>query len=183
MVNLKTMSQKQEQTFNKVDLNKVNNMLELFEGVELSEVQKAEFLRRMSTLRYNTVTGNSNTAVRNFGLFKGFKFLEVESCEEIQFIALKVTGCGGYREQEVLKHNILTKPGQINLGLLESNMKHILEHLPSINSIQLIPVRLVMTKLALLYNTTYLDILMNYHFDIINELPEFQEYFNQLRTK
>lgn len=180
---VKMMSEKQEKIFTEIDKNKVNNMLKLFDRIELSEKQQSEFLRRMSTLRYNTVTGNSNTAVRNFGLFKGFKFLEVESCEEIQFIALKVTGCGGYREQEVLKHNILTKPGQINLGLLESNMKHILEHLPSINSIQLIPVRLVMTKLALLYNTTYLDILMNYHFDIINELPEFQEYFNQLRTK
>lgn len=183
MVNLKTMSQKQEETFNEVDLYKVNNMLDLFTGIELSEEQKAEFLRRMSTLRYNTVTGNSNTAVRNFGLFKGSKFLGIENCEEIQLIALKITGCGGYAEESSLETVISHKPEQIDLELLKSNMEQISEYLPKINSIQLIPVRLVATKLALQFNTTYLDILLNYHLDIINELPKFQYYFNQLRTK
>lgn len=183
MVNLKIMSEKQEQTFNEVDLCKVNNMLDLFNGVELSELQKAEFLRRMSTLRYNTVTGNSGTAVRNFGLFKGSKFLEVENCEEIQFIALKVTGCGGYREEASLEFVISHKPEKIDLELLNSNMVEISNYLQKINSKQFIPIRLAATKLALQFNTTYLDILLNYHLDIINELPKFQYYFNELRTK
>lgn len=180
---VKMMSEKQEKIFTEIDKNKVNNMLNLFDRIELSEKQQEELLRRMSTIRYNTVTGNSGTAVRNFGLFKGSKFLEVENCEEIQFIALKITGCGGYAEESSLETVISHKPEQIDLELLKSNMEQISEYLPKINSIQLIPVRLVVTKLALQFNTTYSDILLNYHLDIINELPKFQYYFNQLRTK
>lgn len=184
MANLTIMSEKQEEVFNEVDQMKIHNMLELFDGVELSKEQRAELLRRMSTIRYNAVTGNSGTSVRNFGVFKGKKFLGVQNCNEVELAITQVTKIGGSFESDAFRFFAEKINYNIN-GYHEivQHIKEICEYLPRVNARQLIPVRLVATKLALKYDTDYYDIFLNCHLDIIEELDQFNHYYNQLKEK
>lgn len=184
MANLTIMSEKQEEIFNEVDQMKIHNMLELFDDVELSKEQRAELLRRMSTIRYNAVTGNSGTSVRNFGVFKGKKFLGVQNCNEVELAITQVTKIGGSFERDAFRFFAEKINYNIN-GYHEivQHIKEICEHLPRVNARQLIPVRLVATKLALKYDTDYYDVFLNCHLELISELDQFNYYCNQLKTK
>lgn len=184
MTNLSIMSEKQKETFNEVDQMKVHDMLELFNDVELSKEQRAELLRRMSTIRYNAVTGNSGTSVRNFGVFRGKKFLGVQNCNEVELAITQVTKIGGSFERDAFRFFAEKINYNINgYHTIVQHIEEICEQLPRVNSRQLIPVRLIATKLALKYNTNYYDIFFNYHLELISELDRFNHYFNQLKAK
>lgn len=184
MTNLKIMSKKQKETFNELDKMKVHNMLELFNDVELSKEQRAELLRRMSTIRYNAVTGNSSGTVRNFGVFKGKEFLGVQNCNEVELAIVQVTNMS--ESSKRAKFRFFAEKINYNINGYHEIVQHIKEickYIPRVNAKQLIPMRLIATKLALKYDTNYYDIFLNYHLDIIEELDWFNYYYNQLKTK
>ncbi len=190
MATLTIMTNTQAKFLNENDEQIIKSMLSLVEDLNLSDKQKESYLKRMSTLRYNAVTGRSSESVANFGLTRGSSFLGVKSSQLVYHTIAKVTHCDQSWQYQPLKKSIKEQYEDI-LNKLEKHTQEIGEALIKLENKNysyprakfFITARIAASILAIQYKTTYEDIFLNYHLDVINHLPEIHETLQKLYTK